>query len=236
MLTTTHGSRKRAEILERAVDLSTTEGLESLSFSQLAAEVGLTKAGVASHFESKEQLLLAVVGAAAEAYQGPFAEAQAGSEPGLPRLAALAGAWLQHLDTLDYRGGCFFAAAGQAYAGRPGPIRDAIAKQVHFLIRQLEEQARLAFRLGELKSGVDPELLAFQVHGLAQEANMRRELLQDKGAFDAARKALTELLERSASNGAPDLMIPASSDPMTSTRAGRPRPRSKKQRRPKETS
>jgi len=196
-----HGARRRREILTAAADLSTAEGLERLSFSRIAEEVGLTKAGVAAHFESKEALQLAVVEAAAAAYAVPLALAAKSSEPGLPRLRALALAWLDHLETIDYRGGCFFASAGLAFAGRPGHVHDAIATHTLDFSRALEEQSRLASRLGELSADTKPELLAFQIHALAQEANLRRELLDTDDAFEQARQALANLLSRASSEG-----------------------------------
>lgn len=194
----THGARRRREILDAAADLSTSEGLESLSFSRIAQEVGLTKAGVAAHFESKEALQLAVVEAAAAHYSTPLVAAAKSSEPGLPRLRALALAWFGHLETVDYRGGCFFGSAGLAFAGRPGPVRDAIAEHTRSLLSLLEEQSRLALRLGEFVSDVQPDVLAFQIHALAQEANLRRELLGADEAFEQARAALEDLLARTA--------------------------------------
>jgi AcrR family transcriptional regulator len=195
-----HGARRRRQITTTAADLSTAEGLENLSLSRIAAEVGLTKPGVAAHFESKVRLQLAVIEAAAEGYAAPLAAAVESSEPGLARLRALAAAWLDHLDDLPYRGGCFFAAAGNDFSGRPGAVRDAIARHTRRFERALDEQARLAARLGELRADVTPDALAFSLHALAQEANLRRELHGDGDAFPLARRALDELLDRAASD------------------------------------
>ncbi len=194
----THGARRRRQIAAAAVDLSTAEGLESLSLSRIASEVGLSKPGVAAHFDSKQALQLAAVEAAAAAYADPLGAAVESSEPGLDRLRALGHAWLDHLEAIDYRGGCFFAAAGHDFSGRPGAVREAIARHTGRFVHSLEEQARLAARLGELCPGVTPDALAFSLHALAQEANLRCELLDDAGAFRLARRALDELLERAA--------------------------------------
>lgn len=196
METQTKGQRRRLAILEAAADLSTVDGLSGLSFQGIAGAVELTKAGVAAHFPSKERLQLAVVETAAEAYRAPLSEAVRQSEPGLDRLRRLTFAWLQHLETLSYRGGCFFMAAGLDFAGRPGPVRDAIQRTTGELIEMLEEQARLAGRLGELDASVPPEVLVFQIHAMAQEANLRRELLGAPDAFGVARVAVTDLFDR----------------------------------------
>jgi len=194
----THGEQRRAQILDAAADLSTVTGLHALSFASVAAAVGLTKAGVSGHFDSKEALQLAVVERAAGDYKRALLEAGRSAEPGLPRLAALARGWFAHLADIPYRGGCFFAAAAQAFAGQPGAVRDAIAGYTQALIAELEEQARLAVRLDELADGVEPDRLVFQIHALTQEANLRRELLAVDDAFGQAMELLDDLLQRSA--------------------------------------
>ncbi len=199
-----HGER-RADILAAAVDLGSAQGLPGLSFGALAAEVGLTRAGVAAHFASKEALQLAAVATAAEAYRAPLDAAAEASEPGLARLRALLRAWLAHLESVPYRGGCFFAAAGHDASALPSSVRDEVARQSRWLIARLEEQARLAARLGELDEQVAPALLVFQLHGLAQEANLRRQLFHDEDAFETARLAVDRALhEATRTPNAPD--------------------------------
>ena len=73
-------------------------------------------------------------------------------------------------------------------------MRDAVARYTRRFVAMLEEQAKLAARLGELAAGTTPRALAFAIHGLAQEANLRRELLDEDDAFELARGALDELL------------------------------------------
>jgi AcrR family transcriptional regulator len=156
-----------------------------------------------AHFDSKEALQLAVVDAAAAAYAAPLVDAAKNSEPGLPRLRSLAFAWLEHLETIDNRGGCFFGSAGLAFAGRPGPVHDAIASHTRDFLQTLEEQSRLAARLDELSPDTSPEILAFQIHALAQEANLRRELLDIDDAFEQARQALADLIARTSAAALP---------------------------------
>jgi hypothetical protein len=104
-------------------------------------------------------------------------------------------AWLDHIEAVPYRAGCFFAAAGAAFAGRPGSVRDRVAFHTRRWIRALEAEARLAARLGELRADVDGRRLAFQLHALVQEANLRRQLLDDDDAFEDARALLADVLD-----------------------------------------
>lgn len=187
--------------MSAAADLATAEGLEGLSIARLAREVGMSKSGVAAHFASKETLQLAAVDLAAEGYRVQVFEAARGREPGLPRLHAMAMAWLDHIEHVGFRGGCFFAATGSEFGARPGPVRDRVVHHTRSLIDALEEEARLAVRLGELRDDVEPHRLVFQLHALAQEANLRRQLLDDPGAFDVARAAVVDLLDQARTRG-----------------------------------
>ena len=197
-----HGARRRRTILAAAADVGTAEGLEGLSIARLAGEVGLSKSGLAAHFDSKEDLQLAAVDEAARGYDANALAPPGDAEPGLPRLERLMAGWIDHIEGVPYRGGCFFAAAGNEFAARPGPVRDRVADYTARWIDTLEREARLAQRLGELADGVDPRLLVVQLHALVQEANLRRRLLDDQGAFDDAR-ALTARVLRDASPATP---------------------------------
>ncbi len=193
-----HGARRRRQILAAAADLGSAEGLEGLSIGRLAAEVGMSKGGLAAHFDSKEQLQLAALEEAAAAYGRELLGAAGAAEAGLPRLRALMEAWIDFIDRIDYRGGCFFAAAGAEFASRPGAVRERVAHHTRSWTLALEREARTAARLGELRPGSDPRLLSFALHALVQEANLRRHLLDDAGAFDDARALLASLLRDAA--------------------------------------
>lgn len=203
---------RREEILAVAVDVSSAQGLSALSIGGLAAEVGLSKSGLFAHFGSKEELQLATIGQAALAFEREVLGPAEGAEPGLPRLRALVEGWYAYIESIPYRGGCFFDAASSEFASQEGPVRDRLAILCGRWRERLAEQARLAVRLGELRSGIDTETLAFQLHAYAGEANWARELLGDEGAFARARDAAAGTLRAASSAEAPE---PTS---------GRPRP------------
>ena len=55
------GEATREAILDRAVDLASTDGLEGLTIGRLAAELEMSKSGLFGHFGSKEGLQLATI-------------------------------------------------------------------------------------------------------------------------------------------------------------------------------
>ena len=188
------GDRTRRSILAAAVDLSSVEGLAGLSIGGLAKAIGMSKSGLYAHFGSKQALQLATVDFAAEGYEREVIAPAEAAEPGLPRLRALMAAWVAYIEGGSYRGGCFFDAASSEFGSRPGRVRERLARLSRRWIERLEEQARLAVRLGELDARSDPELLAFKLHAYVEEANWARELFDDTGSFARARAAIEETL------------------------------------------
>ena len=189
-----HGDRRRREILAAATDVATAAGLEGLSIGRLAREVGMSKSGVAAHFDSKQDLQLHAVAAAAAGYDRHVLAPPREAEPGLAHVRGMMEAWIGYLEAIPYRGGCFFASAGAEFGARPGAVRDQVAQHTASWIRSLEGEIRTARRVGELGPETDDRLLAFQLHALVQEANLRCTLLDDDGAFDDARALLAAVL------------------------------------------
>jgi AcrR family transcriptional regulator len=181
------GAATRAAILDRAVDLASAEGLEGLTIGRLAAELKMSKSGLFSHFGSKQELQLATVGAAAERFRRAVIEQTASKPDGAPRIRLMADAYLAHLESDAYSGGCFWGAASTEYDDRPGPVRDAIALALDGWLGELERQATLA--------GLEePARVAFELYALIMGANSRFRLSGDRRVFAYARNAVERLL------------------------------------------
>ncbi len=184
---TGRGAETRAAILDRAVDLASAEGLEGLTIGRLAGELGMSKSGVFAHFGSKQELQLATVGAAAARFSAAVIEPALSAADGTPRLRAMADAYLAHLESEDYAGGCFWAATSAEYDDRPGPVRDAIAAALDSWLGELERQARIA-------GSADPGRFAFELYAVVMGANSRYRLSADRKVFAYASEATDRLL------------------------------------------
>jgi AcrR family transcriptional regulator len=184
---TTKGVTTRASILDRAVDLASVEGLDGLTIGHLAADLKMSKSGLFAHFGSKQELQLAVIGAAAQHFRTAVIEPAQGAPEGTGRLRAMADAYLAYLASDPYPGGCFWAAASAEYDDRPGPVRDAIAAALDSWLAQLERQARAA-------GSPDPAGLAFELYAVVMGANSRYRLSGDRQVFEQARSIVDRLL------------------------------------------
>ena len=181
-------ARTRGSILDRAVDLASTRGLEGLTIGRLATDLGMSKSGLFGHFGSKEELQLATVEEASTRFIAEVVQPTFSKPEGLPRLRALSRRYLGYLQRGVFEGGCFFAAASIEFDDRPGPVSDRVRDAVGAWVAYLEGQAKAA-------GAADPRLLAFEFHALAQGANSAYRLFGDPVAFTRARKAIELVIE-----------------------------------------
>jgi AcrR family transcriptional regulator len=181
------GADTRAAILARALDLASVDGLEGLTIGRLASELEMSKSGLFAHFGSKQELQLATVAAAAERFRAAVIEPALQAPDGIPRLEAMADAYLAHLEGKGYAGGCFWAATSAEYDDRPGPVRDAIAAALDAWLGELERQARIA-------GSPDPGRFAFELYAVVMGANSRYRLSGDRAVFGYARDAVERRL------------------------------------------
>jgi AcrR family transcriptional regulator len=181
------GEATRAAILGRAVDIGSTEGLESLTIGRLAEDLGMSKSGLFAHFGSKEELQLATVQAAAERFVDAVIKPGQEELEGAARLRAYCARYLDYLEQEVFAGGCVWAAAGSEFDDRPGPVRDAIGAGAQAWLAELERQARQA--------GIeDARELAFEVYSLGLGANACARLFDQREAFASARAAIERRL------------------------------------------
>ncbi len=188
------GVETRRRILEAAVDLASVEGVEGLTLGRLAEHLGISKAGLLGHFETKDALVLATIERAGQIFLDAVITPALSAPDGLPRLVALSDAWLAYAASSTFRGGCFFASASAELDGRPGPARDAVAKAMRAWLDLLEGGVREASAHGHLKR-VDAAQVAFELQSLELGANWARQLFGDKTSTARAHRAIRERLD-----------------------------------------
>jgi len=184
----------REAILRRSVDIASVEGLEGLTIGRLAADLGMSKAGVIGHFGSKEELQLAALELAADIFRTEVWEPAADLEPGLPRLLGILNAWTGYADRPAFPGGCFIAAASFEWDGREGRMHDAVASHTGRWRKVLIAEIERAVEKGELPADTDPAQAAFGLEALASGMNPARQLHGDKDAAAWSLRAMRAVL------------------------------------------
>ena len=175
----------RQSIVARAAEVSAHEGFEAVTVTRLAGELGVVVGEVSAHFATDKSLQQSIVRAGADVFEKAVTEPAAAAPEGVEKLRALLSHWVDYAESDAYRGGFVGGAADL-----PDHIRDLIAEIARSWIETLAGHARLAVEQGELPPGTDPHQIAFEVHGLVQEANWTFGVLGDRNAYDRARSGI----------------------------------------------
>ena len=192
-------SDSRTSTVRAAVDLASVEGLEGITIGRLAGELSMSKSGLIGRFGDKEAMQRAVLAAAVERFTDAVWLPASGADPGLPRLEAIVDAWIAHLRSGVFPGGCFVTTASVEYDARPGALHDDVAAAVRRWLGVLEREARHALDAGELPAGRVAADVAFELHSLASGGSVAGRLLADAGALDRTRAAMRRAIGLPAS-------------------------------------
>lgn len=190
------GEVTRQAILETATSLASRVGLEGLSIGTLAEALGLSKSGLFAHFKSKEALQVQVLEHAAERFVDAVVKPALKEPRGEPRLRALFERFIAWPLRQDLPGGCPFVAATAELDDRPGPARDLLVRQQRDWLETIATVAKTAVTEGHFRWDVDPEQVAYEMHGIELAYHHATRLLGDAKAAERARAAFEDLITR----------------------------------------
>lgn len=179
----------RGRILDLAVQIASSEGLEALTIGRLATELGMSKSGLFGHFGSKEGLQLATIEAGAGLFGRTVIDPALEEPAGLARLRKLSFGFIDYLESSVFSGGCFWTSVAAEFDNREGPVRDSIESHVGTWLRILLDQAAAA-------GAEDPRQVAFELFSIGQGTNMQYQLFRDAEVFERARRSIERILPR----------------------------------------
>ena len=186
----------RETILERGHDLASEVGLHGLTIGRLARNVGISKAGVYAHFDSKDHLLREVLARAVDLFVEDGVEPALREPAGEPRLRALFEAWLAWTEASPVPGGCIFISSAVELDDRPGPLREFLVAVQDRWAGTLREAVDRARSEGHFAGEVDPGQVVFELHSIVLGFHYYRRLFRDQEAGARARRAFEALLDR----------------------------------------
>jgi AcrR family transcriptional regulator len=189
------GAQTRDRILDQALQLASTDGLEGVTIGRLAQDVGLSKSGLFAHFRSKEELQLAVLATAAEKFTEVVIRPALTAPRGEPRVRALFERWLAWERHESIPGGCVFMQLSVELDDRPGAARDALVVAQRRWLDMLAKTAAIAIEAGHFRRDLDTRLFAFQMYGILCSYYHVKRLLRDEAAEDNARTSFEQLLD-----------------------------------------
>jgi AcrR family transcriptional regulator len=213
------GQVTRAHILDAALALASSMGLEGLSIGALAEVTGMSKSGVFAHFGSREELQISVIRHYHERFEEEVFFPAVREPRGLPRLSALFERWVRRV-SVELDSGCIYISGAVEFDDRPGPVRDALAAMVRSWHAALERAIRIAVEEGHLRRDTDAAQMLFEIHGLILALHHDARFLRDPGVLDRARRGFAHVLTHYRNDDrADDPPAPRGAARATATRA-----------------
>jgi AcrR family transcriptional regulator len=205
------GEQTRCRIVDGALALARTMGLEQITIGTLAERLKLSKSGIFAHFGSKEEMQLAVLEETEARFMETVFRPALAAPRGITRVEKLFDGWL-HFGCCDCdvchscpcqcepkrQGGCLLISSSAEFDDKPGPIRDFLRDQILRLREAMVRTLDGCKQTGELRDDVDTGLLAMQIHALVLAVHLDVRLLGHKNAFANAHRALNALLRAGA--------------------------------------
>lgn len=190
------GQETKRVILDEALDLVSTGGLDGLSIGTLARATGMSKSGLFAHFASKEQLQLTVLNVATERFIDIVIAPALKAPRGEPRIVAMfENALKQWEDELP--GGCIFYAVSAELDDKPGPARDFLIQGQLDYQDTIRRAAEIAVEEGHFRKDLDLDQFVFEFGSLASAFHYSGRLLGKPDAEKRAFTAFKTLLARS---------------------------------------
>ena len=187
------GQQTKAAIVDAALGLASTIGLEGLSIGALAEITGMSKSGVFAHFGSREELQISVIRQYHDRFEAEVFYPAMQAARGLPRLQAMFDNWMVQTSA-EIDSGCIYISGAVEFDDRAGPVRDALASSVATWQNALQRAVTQAQQEGQLRAEVDPLQMAFEIHGLILALHYEARFLKVTGAVERARQGFARLL------------------------------------------
>lgn len=187
------GSVTKSLILDAALEISSTAGLEGLTIGVLADKVGMSKSGVFAHFGSREELQVEVVRAYHQSFQELVFVPALLKPKGLARLNYMISAWLK-MSVGEDTSSCFFISGAAEFDDRRGIVRDELVNSVQQWRAALLRAIKESIAVGHLQKKTDAQALLFQIYSIVLGAHHDSRFLDNPKGLSIANKLIKEIL------------------------------------------
>jgi AcrR family transcriptional regulator len=190
------GEETKRAIVDQALELASTVGLEKLTIGALAGATGMSKSGLFAHFRSKEQLQLQVLVGARDRFIEIVIAPALKKPRGEARLRAMFESTMKQWEE-ELPGGCIFHAVSAELDDQPGPARDYFVEIQRDYADTLKRAAEIAIEEGQFRKDLDLDQFVFELGSITAAYHHFGRLLGDPDAEQRARNMFEGLLARS---------------------------------------
>ncbi len=159
----TKAEKTRELILNEAVALATSVGIEGLTIRQLAEQVGMSKSGLHARFKSREDLQIQVVETVSQRFTETVLKPALQQKRGLERLKDFTKRWVDWLGTDPLEGGGLIFTMSHEFAHRKGGVHDVVNlknQELHNILNRLIDGT---IADGALPAGLDKNQFIFEL-------------------------------------------------------------------------
>ncbi len=182
----------RAEVLRAVARLIGEHGVDGMTMRQVAQAAGMSTGTINYHFANKRGLILAALDAA------PSAPVEGEGGGGLARLHGLFRGFI--LEDDDRRAWWRFWVEVTAQAARDADLRERQRTRMEAQRREVEDLVAVGIERGELRSDLDPALIAEPLlalaYGLAVQQLVSPDAATVRRASDALEGSIREISAR----------------------------------------
>ncbi|TQV88437.1 TetR/AcrR family transcriptional regulator [Aliikangiella coralliicola] len=187
-------AQTRQIILTEALNMATHTCLSDVTIGALARSAGLSKSGLFAHFNSKENLQVAVIEYASELFAQRVIKPVDQSLGPVGQIRELANNWLNWFD--GYARSCIFIVATVEFDDQPGPVRDVIFQQLNRWVNYLEKITEAAIAQGEFQPDTDGKQFVYELYSLYQGSHMFHWLKKEDEQRTRFHTAFNNLIEK----------------------------------------
>lgn len=196
------GERSRQRILKDAMQFSCVYGLSSVTIGEISKMTGMSRTGVISHFNSKEDMQIAILKYSENEYRETVVK-PAYDEDALAHLNNHFKLWTNWIQRMEFNeaGSCPFIKAIIEYQDREdSEVKSTIKSQQKRLIEYLASIVKRCIDQGHFKKGLDPYDFTFEVYSFYVGHNIAKNLTSLKDANKRVYSAVSKLIENSLNN------------------------------------
>ncbi|BBN83533.1 TetR family transcriptional regulator [Pseudoalteromonas sp. A25] len=188
------GKHTKQQVLAIALQIATNKSFNELTIGGLANATGMSKSGLFAHFNSKENLQLAVLDYAKDVFvETVITPAQEASTP-LGKLMKMCELWQGWYREQAYS--CVFISAAVEFDDQPGAVRDRVKSQLSDLLHYLNGLVQAAIAAQELNTSTNAKQFTYELYSLYLGSQHMTWVGFEDGAHSRFNMALQQLVER----------------------------------------